>query len=60
MALCLDDKVQFRLQWPTAPMLRFNGHQLRVVNRGNGTGLGVMQVRRHTMHSLQMLFLIRG
>lgn len=44
MALCLDDKVQFRLQWPTAPMLRFNGRQLRVVNRGNGTPLGIMQV----------------
>lgn len=44
MALCLDDKVQFRLQWPTAPVLRFSNKQLRVTNRPNGTPLGLMQV----------------
>jgi hypothetical protein len=46
MALCLDDKIQFRLQWPTSPVLRFNNKMLRVSQRGNCSALGIMQVWR--------------
>jgi hypothetical protein len=46
VALCLDDPVQFRLQWPTAPMLKLGNRQLKVVQRAATTALGPLAVSK--------------
>ena len=44
LALCLEDPIQFRTQWPTVPMLKVADKPLRVVNRMASVQAGPMQV----------------